>query len=547
MIEVLRISSLAVFDDVEIEFGNGLNTITGETGAGKSLIIKALTLLLGAKASGDLVRTGRDKAYVEALFSDGDTGSEIVLKRELSISGRSRCYINGELATAEKLSQMASGLVHIYGQHEYQDLLSPREQMRILEDICSISRADVTDAYDEASQALSELKRVENLISRSRLEQQSLEFTVQEIEMADIHEGMEKELKEQLDIALSAQELKSSCEQITGILYSDARSAIDILSEATAAVMKMSVHDKRLASFAEGLNSSSAQIEDIALSLRRMSEEYEYDENMIERLETRLHVLRDLKRKYSADEAGLINIMRDARQKLSLIEDSAHAIDDARRIFTEGKDKYFTVARFFLSKREKAAEDFSLSINKDLEDLGMPGTVFKVVQLDEDGLDKVFESDDMPSLYAGRILEGEFMVSTNVGLNMIPLARAASGGELSRIMLAIKARQRAGLGGSMIFDEIDSGIGGQAAIMIAEKLKKLAVTSQAIVVTHLHQVASAADSHLVVSKKIENNETFSSVLSVSGEGRVAELARMMGGESPGEALIKHARKLVKKG
>jgi DNA repair protein RecN (Recombination protein N) len=543
MIELLKISSLAVFDEAEIEFGEGLNCITGETGAGKSLIIKALTILMGARTSSDLVRTGKDRAVIEALMHNGV--NETVLKREILSTGRNRCFINGELSTLEKLGQVSSRLIHIYGQHEYQDLLSPREQMRILEDIFSLSRQGVFEAYEQLSALNDRLVETERLIENAAAERADLEHTVLEIESAQIHDNLEAELKADLEVALSAQELQESSLRLNGMLYSDSRSITDILSDVKAILAKMLEHDKRVSPSLESISAISTEIEDIARDMLSLSQGYEFDEDGINKFEERLHMLTDLKRKYHADEAGLVAIKEKAKESLALIEDSSQTLDEIKRSLKAGLQTYKENIGEFLQKRLSAAEAFSKGINKDLEDLGMPGTVFKVSQITPHELNEMFIKNDIRSLSPGQLLEGEFMVSTNVGLDMIPLARAASGGELSRIMLAIKARQRKGAEGSMIFDEIDAGIGGQAAIMIADKLKSLSEKSQAIIVTHLHQVASSADEHLVVEKNIKNSETFSSVKAVKGEARVAELARMMGGEAPGEALIRHARKLVK--
>ncbi len=543
MIELLKISSLAVFDGAEIEFGEGLNCITGETGAGKSLIIKALMILMGARASADIVRTGKERVVIEALIHNG--GNETILKREILSTGRSRCFINGELSTLEKLSQVSSGLIHIYGQHEYQDLLSPREQMRILEDIFSLSRQDIFEAHEQVTASNDRLVETQRLIENAAAERADLENTVLEIESAQIHDNLESELKAGLEVALSAQELQESSLRLNGMLYSDSRSVTDILSDVKAIMSKMTEHDKRVLPALESISAISSEIEDIAREMLSLSQGYEFDESGIEKIEARLHMLTDLKRKYRADEAGLAAIKEKAKESLALIEDSSHMLDEIRLSLKAGLDTYKKTVDEFLLKRLSAAETFSKGINKDLEDLGMPGTVFEVSQITAQELNELFIRNDIRSLSPGQLLEGEFMVSTNVGLDMIPLARAASGGELSRIMLAIKARQRTGAEGSMIFDEIDAGIGGQAAIMIADKLKSLSEKSQAIIVTHLHQVASSADAHLVVEKNIKNGETFSSVKTVKGEARVAELARMMGGEAPGEALIRHARKLVK--
>ncbi len=541
MIEFLKIDSVAIFDEIAIEFSAGLNCITGETGAGKSLIIGALTLLMGAKTGPDLIRPGREKATVEALFTHA--GRELVLRREIFASGRTRCYINGELATSEKLSELTAGLIHIYGQHQYQDLLNAREQMRILEELDGLDRQPVIQAYQTLEASRRDLASLEETIAKARREQEDAGFSLSELTDARIEDGEEMRVAQALETARAAETLKQSAVDAFALLYSEPHSAMDQLSAAKSLLQRMSAHDPRVNAVLSSLESSMAQVEDAALSVRDLKDGYDYDPDAISRLEERLHLIRDLKRKYHTDEAGLLRIRNELSERLSVLEDASHLIKAAQDRVAQSHAAYLRAAARFLKDRAAFARGFAERINADLKGLGMSGTRFSLGQIDPTTIARPgWDTDDISP---ARLLQGEFMIRTNVGQKMLPLTRIASGGELSRIMLAIKVQQRTHQDATLIFDEIDAGISGQTAIMIASRLKALARHAQSIVITHLHQVAAQADSHLRVFKTVAGQETVASIEPVAGQDRVMELARMMGGENPGPKVIAHARELMK--
>ena len=281
------------------------------------------------------------------------------------------------------------------------------------------------------------------------------------------------------------------------------------------------------------------------MELRAKMSSYEYDPQAIRELEERLHSIQDLKRKHRRDEAGLISLKHELEDRLALTEDSAQALDRAREAVSRAACEYHERLKTFLKKRGEFSRSFCAEINRNLHDLGMPGAEFRVTQEDVPRAEDLLSKDSGMPVPPGTMLKGEFIISTNVGHKHLPLNRVASGGELSRIMLAIKVLQKTSQESTLIFDEIDSGISGQTAFMIARKLKDLSRHAQSIVVTHLHQVASIADAHFIITKKeLDERTTVSTISEVQGMDRALELARMMGGETPSPAVIRHAKELI---
>jgi DNA repair protein RecN (Recombination protein N) len=542
MIRLLKISSLAVFDEVEMEFGNSLNCITGETGAGKSLILNALTLLMGARAGRDIVRPGGDRCVVEALF-EAD-GGETVLRREVHASGLNRCYADGRLATVSQLAQAASRLVHIYGQHDYQDLLSPRQHMAILEDFSGLSRLGVESSYAAYSEALERLNGLEERIRALSGERDYMEHCLQELKSACIAEGAERGLEAELQVARRAAALKETALALQDIVYTGSPSLVDMASRANQMIHRMSRDDPALIGLEGRMEELGAALEDVYSTLCRRIESYEADPARVEDIALRLDRIRTLMRKHGTDEAGLIALEREYGEKLALLEDPVHDLDAARLAVEKALEGYASKLHAFLEARNRAAQVFCKAVTEDLEGLGMPGCTISIDQARPSDIEALPADGHSPAASPASLLKGEFLISTNVGQNLQPLAKTASGGELSRIMLAIKSRQNASTDATLIFDEIDAGIGGQTAFAIASKLREIASRAQTVVVTHLHQVASLADTHFVITKTTRAGRTSSRLKRLAGRDRIMELARMMGGDRPSPSVIEHARELV---
>jgi len=542
MIDLIRIRSMAIFDEAEIEFGPGLNCITGETGAGKSLIIGALTLLMGAKASKDLVRPGSDKAVIEAILSRHDR--EFLLRRDIQASGRSRCFINGELATLEQLGRLSSGIINIYGQHQYQDLLNPQQQMSMLEEMAGIDRSEVLSSYEEFVSATKKLYELSDRIEKTRQDKEDLEYRVAELRQASVNEGEEKEILGELDVSRAARSLKEKALMALDMLYSGSHSIIDLSGQVSDIVEEISGMDNALRPVADRLKSLMAEMEDLAYNLRQRSEAYEFDPSRIGELEDRLQLIRDLKRKYNTDEAGLKDILSDLEFRLSSLEESGWLLEEAMQKKKDALEVYHAKLKDLLSRRREYAKELSGLVNTDLESLGMRGARFSISQMGIEDLEDLLREPDMETLAPSRVLRGRFMVSTNIGQPMLDLSRTASGGELSRIMLALKIHQRSLSGGTMVFDEVDSGIGGETAFQLSKRLKEISGHAQTIVVTHLHQVAARADNHYLVTKAVTGNTTLAGIMMLDERQRVMEIARMMGGSNPSPKVIEHARELL---
>ncbi len=542
MIDLIRIRSMAIFDEAEIEFGPGLNCITGETGAGKSLIIGALTLLMGAKASKDLVRPGSDKAVIEAILSRHDR--EFLLRRDIQASGRSRCFINGELATLEQLGRLSSGIINIYGQHQYQDLLNPQQQMSMLEEMAGIDRSEVLSSYEEFVSATKKLYELSDRIEKTRQDKEDLEYRVAELRQASVNEGEEKEILGELDVSRAARSLKEKALVALDMLYSGSHSIIDLTGQVSDIVEEISGMDNALRPVADRLKSLMAEMEDLAYNLRQRSEAYEFDPSRIGELEDRLQLIRDLKRKYNTDEAGLKDILSDLEFRLSSLEESGWLLEEAMQKKKDALEVYYAKLKDLLSRRREYAKKLSGLVNADLESLGMRGARFSISQMGIEDLEDLLREPVMETLAPSRVLRGRFMVSTNIGQPMLDLSRTASGGELSRIMLALKIHQRSLSGGTMVFDEVDSGIGGETAFQLSKRLKEISEHAQTIVVTHLHQVAARADNHYLVTKAVTGNTTLAGIMMLDERQRVMEIARMMGGSNPSPKVIEHARELL---
>jgi DNA repair protein RecN (Recombination protein N) len=423
--------------------------------------------------------------------------------------------------------------------------LNPKQHMKILEDYAGISRDNVEASYKECTKAEEAYMELEHLIESFMQEKEYLEHCLNELHAADIEEGLEERLTQELQTAQKASELKQTALAAQELIYTGTPSITDLTAEARQQIYHIVAHDPSMETLMRSIDEIKAQLEDMHVELRGRIDAYEYDPQRIEDLEEQLNTLREIKRKHHTDETGLIRITGEMQQKLSILDESENNTSSAKRKVDETRSRYQKTIKTFLEKRWRAAKSLCKKINADLEDLGMPGTDFRVEQLMPDDVDKAFLEAEGRAVTPNTLLKGEFFISTNVGQNILPLAKIASGGELSRIMLAIKVSQKASSEATLIFDEIDAGISGQTAISIAHKLKELSGHAQAIVVTHLHQVASVADSHFVITKTVRDRITSSALQKVKSTDRVKELARMMGGDSPSLTVIEHAKELVR--
>ena len=557
MLVELHVTNFALIDRLDLTFGAGLNILTGETGAGKSIIIDALGLALGGRAGADLVRTGSSKATVEAIFDlthapeevrrrladaglDGEDEEEMLLvTRELArAGGKSQCRINGRLMPVAVLKEIAEGLVDVHGQHEHQSLLAADRHIDILDnwggkDALAL-RQSVAARFGEASA----LKRErENLQTDARERARMLDlyrFQQEELASASLQPGEEDELNANRSRLANSEKLSAAAADAYATLSGAERGAgaLDALNAALAAVEHVAALDENLSPLAETLQSAVSYAEDAARELRVYQESVEFNPERLEEIEARLDLIRTLKRKYGETLEEIIAYGVELAGKLDALENSEAREEELTAAIVEAEGKLNAAAARLTKARRKASENFAAGIARELADLGMAATQFEVS----------IEVQPVTSKGADKV---EFLLSPNPGEPLRPLAKIASGGEMSRIMLAMKSvLARTGAIPTMIFDEIDVGVGGRTAQTIGDKLEALAREAQIMCITHLPQIASRAGAHFFIEKQVHEGRTTVSVAPLDAEGRIEEIARMLGGSRRSEAVVQHAREML---
>ena len=545
----LTITNFAIIDRLEVQFDEGFNVLTGETGAGKSIILDAFGLLLGDRARPDLVRAGAAEATVEALFdltgrddirqSFADSGfpvdEELVLRRIVQSGGRSRAYVNGSLATLAQLQPLAEQLVTVCGQHEHQSLLQRSVHLAILDRYGSL--VEQIHAYRDSYLAMQTVARqLEQLQDAERDRQQRLDFLrhqADEIEVAQLSPEEEKEL-------LAERLLLQNAERLAGItsggyeaLYDSNGSVCEILGGLQDNLRSVAEIDKELIPLADAVQRSLFELEDVSEQLRSYLGRITFEPDRLEAIEERLTVLIRLKRKYAPSLSEILSLKNDFDLEIKELENAGETRESLAGELASLAGKTRKLGEALSAARQQAAGQLMTALLGELNDLAMPGASFEIAfsPLAEPGYDG-FE----------RI---EFMISLNPGEPSKPLVKVASGGELSRLMLALKRlAPEADNVPTVIFDEVDAGIGGAAATAVGRKLQAVSCTSQILCVTHLPQVAAFADHHHRVLKREVEGRTLTAMERISGDERAQEMARMLGGAQVTEQTLLHARELI---
>jgi len=557
MLAELHVTNFALIDHLDLAFGGGLNILTGETGAGKSIIIDALGLALGERAGADLVRTGAAKATVEAVFDlarapaevrrrlaeaglDGDDGDDALLvTREIArAGGKSQCRINGRLMPVAVLKEIAEGLVDVHGQHEHQSLLAADRHVDTLDNWTGkdalAQRSDVAAGHSEVNALTREREKLRT-DARERVRMLDLyRFQQEEIAGASLRSGEEEELAADRTRLANSEKLSAAAQDAYATLSGAERGggALDALNAALVAVEHAAALDEALAPLAETLGSAVSYAEDAARELRVYQEGVEFNPERLEEIEGRLDLIRTLKRKYGETLDEIIAYGQELDGKLDALEHSEAREEELTQAITKSEAKLLAAAAKLTKTRRKASAEFAAGIARELQDLGMAATKFEVS----------IEPQAMTGKGADRV---EFLLSPNPGEPLRPLAKIASGGEMSRIMLAMKSvLARTGTIPTMIFDEIDVGVGGRTAQTIGDKLEGLAGDAQILCITHLPQIASRAGTHFYIEKRVEEGRTIVSVSPLDPEGRIEEIARMLGGSRRSEAVVQHAREML---
>ncbi len=569
MLRLLKITNFAIIDDLEITFGPGLNVLTGETGAGKSIIFDALNLTLGARAGGDLVRGGAREALVESLFEIPDTAGglaarslleeagveieedgELIVRRRVAEAGRSRIYLNGVLGTASLLSRVGDRLVNIHGQHAHQSLLRPASHLGLLDDF-----AGTSGARTALGELVRELKSAEEKLSahregvRERARRADLlRFQAEELEKAALRAGELAEIEAELPRLRNAGRLIEGAASLYERLYEAEGAVVEKTGEIQRELEDIAGLDESLRPLQEEAASAQAQLESLADSLRGYAEGIEHDPERLEALEARRAVIREMIRKYGSDEAECLAYLEECRSSLAAISDEEGTEARLAGARDALRAELAKAALALSEKRSRAAGSLDARMEEALSELGLAGARFQTLithQEDPEGF--IRAGGRAVALRADGVDRAQFHFSPNPGEPPRGLSRVASGGELSRLMLALESvLRRADLIPTLIFDEVDAGIGGAVAEVVGRKLKGVSASHQVLVVTHLPQVASLGDRHFRVEKHVAGERTQTRVEVLDDHKRVEEIARMGTGLEITDAAREHAREMLEK-
>jgi DNA repair protein RecN (Recombination protein N) len=536
VIRYLAIRNLAVIEAAAVEFEQSFNILTGETGAGKSILVEAVALLLGGRASQDLIRTGAELATVEAIFSAGD--DEVVVRREISAQGRSRAFINGALATASALKALADRFVELHGQHEHQLLLDPAHHLPLLDEWAGLRplQLEVSDAFHRVSDLRTRLDR-RRMDARERAARLELvEFQLAELSRAGLRSGEDEELAAERQVLRQADRVRSLCSDSYADLYDADASALATLGRVWKRLDDLASLEATFAAAVDAGRTIKAQLEDLAFALRDYGQRMDASPQRLEAVEDRLALLERLKRKFGGSlDAAMARRDQLAAEHRTLTDDAGTA-GEIERALSDASEMFLENARRLSTQRRAAASRFSAALKAELSDLAMAGTAFEI---------RLSTRDDPDAWSEHGIDSGEFYLSANPGEAVRPLARIVSGGELSRVMLAFKTLAAGeSPDKTLIFDEVDAGIGGRVASVVGEKLKSLGSRFQVLCISHLPQIAAAASTHVRIEKAVHKGRTVTTVTRLGPEDRVAELARMLGGDETGAQARANARELL---
>src|SRR5687767_7648171 len=544
MIRFLAIRNLAVIESVAVDFEQAFNILTGETGAGKSILVEAVGLLLGGRATQDLIRTGEDLATVEAIFETED-GSELIVRREITSQGRSRAFINGALATAAALKDLANRLVELHGQHEHQQLLDPAQHLALLD-----AWADLADERARVAGAFVAVRGLREQLDRLRMDDREraarldlVEFQLGELQKANLQTGEDEALAAERQLLRSADTIQRLCGESYAELYDNESAALTALGHVWKRVGELAAIDPRFAPYLDARDGIKAQLEDLAFTLRDFADGIDASPGRLQQVEDRLALIERLKRKHGGTlEDAIAHRDRLAAEHKALTGGQSSIAEIEQQLADAGR-AFLNAAREVSEARRTAAPTFARAIEGELAGLAMERTKFEV---------RLVTSEAEGQWTEAGLDSGEFFLSPNVGEELRPLARIVSGGELSRVMLALKtlgARGDEASGSTrstktLIFDEVDAGIGGRVATVVGQKLASLGERFQVLCITHLPQIASCGQTHFLIEKRIQGRRTVTSVTRLEGEERVAEIARMMGGAAAGEKAMAGARELL---
>ena len=554
MLSDLQVKNFALINKVNINFKKGLNILSGETGAGKSIIIGALDLLLGARANTDVIRSGKKAAYISAFFQPdelkiinnilNEAGIEeeengILIAREIRENGRNRTLINGQLSTLKIVKKISRYLIDIHGQHEHQLLLDQSSHLMILDAFIGQEikplKTEIKDLYQELTVIRNELSEIEIDDSQRARELDIINFQIDEIEEASLKEGEYEELKEEYETLSHGEEIYKVVSELMNALSGDdykEKGIMERLAILKNKFLEIEEYNNNLKELNKKFTDIYFSLEEFIFDLGDFESTFDYDEEQIAIISDRLDLINTLLKKYGEDVEDVLNYLEELYQKRDKLENIEEKIASLKQKNEKIKAKLTQKSEELSRLRQKYAKKLEVNLKEELKDLAMEDVRFKVD----------FDKKDISADGTDRI---EFLISPNRGENLKSLAKIASGGELSRIMLSLKTITAAiDQVDTLIFDEVDSGVGGKTAAKMAAKLSQIAAERQIVCITHLPQLASAANHHFLIKKVKGENRTFTKINALNKEERVEEIARMIGGATITDKTLAHAEEMV---
>ena len=548
MLSLLHIENIAVIECADISFDRGFNVLTGETGAGKSIVIDAISAILGQRAYRDMIRTGSNKASVRAVFTNVpnlpwfeengvDYDSETIIQREIYLDGKNVCRVNGSLVTVSILNKLGIQLINIHGQHDSASLFDEDNHLQFLDDFSR--NEDLRSAYREQYDTVAKLRREIDRMSMDEGEKlrrmETLKYQIEEIEKAELEAGEDEELEARRKLLQNSEKIASGLNDAVENLYGgdDADGAATLLSIAERALARIAKYSDDIASLHEKVADMMYQVQDVAEIARDVRDDLAYSADELEQIESRLDVIHKLRRKYGTTCTDILAYLEKAKQDLDEIEFADDHLERLKKKLQTAENAAWNAAFKLRENRKQTAEILSGRILTELAQLDMPKVQFACQ----------FTEIDLTSGGADAVA---FYMSANVGEALKPMSKVASGGELARIMLAMKnVLAEQDKVNTLIFDEVDTGVSGRAAQKVAEKLRSVARNKQVLCVTHLPQLAAMGDTHLLISKGERDGRTYTTVTPLDLEGRKRELARIIGGANITETTLKSAEEMLK--
>lgn len=556
MLLSLSVRNYAIIDRISIDFSNGLNVLTGETGAGKSIIVGAFSLALGYRSDTDSIRMGEDKLNVQALFSldkinenlkivlDENAISyednSLLLSREVNRSGKNICKVNDTLVNVGLLKVIGSYLVDIHGQHEHQKLLNSQTHLELLDSYkkqeIAFNKREVELAYFALKKANEEYKNIFKLSKEEKEKKEDYEKKLKEIDDVKLEVGLDEELEKRSNILSNSQKIYEQIDLAYSSLYEGSSNVLETLLLAENALSTACRYDEKISKDESLIKEAKISIEEAIYSLREYKMSLEFEPEELDEIQGKLYRINNLKRKFGETVSDILNVKEDLSNKLSLINNMDFEIEKAKEKFLKAKEDYLNKAFKLREIRKEVAKDFEQQITNKLNLLSMPNVSFKV------DFEKLEENEKFT---VNGIDKVSFLISTNKGQDLKPLSKIASGGEISRIMLAFKTiLANVDDTSTLIFDEIDTGISGRTAQIVSEQLYLLSKNHQVICITHLPQIASMANKHYLIKKEDKVNLTTTSFSALNEEEKEVELARMLGGVEITDLTLSHAKEML---